>query len=218
MSYSLIAHVTAAAGASSAINTTGADFLVCVVAAFNADFAAPSDSKSNIWTPGTTAQDGGGSGEIGVFFSQTGNFGSGHTFTPQGSFAAGCFAAFSGSVATPHDQFAQALGQQAGSVTPSVDDEMLIAGYGDLFTPSSVAINGGFTAIDCVAFASGTNYAVTMAYLVQTAKAAANPTWSDATAGAGSCIATFKGTAGGGGGGSNWGPSLFSQTWNRIVQ
>lgn len=196
-----IAHVTAAAGPSSAINTLGADLLVCVVTAFNADLGTPSDSKSNIWLPATTAQDGGGSGLIKIFYSQGGSFGSGHTFTPAGSFAAGCFAAFSGSVSSPLDQFSQALGQQAGSVTPSDDNQLLIAGYGDLFTSSSISINGGFAPIDCVAISGGSNYAITMAFLVQSAKTAANPTWSDATADTGSCIATFKGTAYGGGGG-----------------
>ncbi len=69
---------------------------------------------------------------------------------------------------------------QPGSITPSQSNSLIVTGIG-LATGDGGAlssINSGFTISDEVQFSSGVNYGGAMAYFVQGAAAAINPTWS----------------------------------------
>jgi hypothetical protein len=86
-----------------------------------------------------------------------------------------------------------------GSVTPSTNGQLLIAGLGnDSPFAGDASINGGFSVIDQDALVGGTNYGGACAYLIQGAAAAANPawTWGNSTGLSAATIATFKALAG----------------------
>src|SRR4051812_9792279 len=96
------AHVTEGSGAnggtSGAIDTSGANFLVAVVASYSVGDTTVTDSKSNTWTQ-LTARD-----EINttlvrnrIWYAKNATVGSGHTFSDavSSSFPSICVAAFS---------------------------------------------------------------------------------------------------------------------------
>lgn len=189
----------AGAGTSSAINTTGADFLVAVIS--GAIGPAISDSKGNTWHE-LTMQIGSFSSETSIWYAYNPTVGSGHTFTASGEFPGMCVAAFSGRL-TSGDPFDVENGavegpspRQAGSVTPSQDGELLIAGLGG--TPSPISIDSGFTIAESMNLTGGVNYGCVLAYLEQGTAGALNPSWTFSGSGA-AVIATFKAAAGGGG-------------------
>jgi hypothetical protein len=214
MAYSLIAHVEAKNDAShvdsSAIDTSGADLLVFVLADYRAvAVGTVSDSKSNTWTQALTYNDGSAS-RVTLYYSRPTTVGSGHIFSyttsPTLSYPSICIAAFSGSVASPLDQSAGnttagATSLAPGSVTPTETNELIVAAlsWGDAI--NTVAMTG-YTVYqqnyDTLVGSLGSG----LGWKVQTSISAENPTWtwgSSAHASAG--IATFK-AAGGGGGGS----------------
>jgi hypothetical protein len=187
---------------SNAIDTTGANLIVVSVGFYNGTSPTPTltDSKSNTWS-GLTARVG-GSITNRLFYCFGGTVGSGHTFTLSDAsiFPGMCVAAFSGSVSSPIDQengagSASGSTQAPGSVTPSENNELIIAGLGhDDNSAGAVSINGGFTAITS-AWLTGNAEGCGLAYLIQTTATAANPTWdvtNSAAAGIAASIATFK--------------------------
>lgn len=208
MAYSLIANTHAANTDSgvttSAIDTTGANLLVVATGSYQAaTIPTLTDSKSNSWT-GLPAQEVSGDSRVRVYYCAGATVGSGHTFSFNGSvtYPAICVAAWAGArTPTPDDQQngTNASGVnsvQPGSVTPGESNELLITAfsYGAAITPS---INGGFSISDSQQFTSSQNFGVSLAYLVQTAAAAANPTWSwsDGTRSVAVTIHTFKAEA-----------------------
>lgn len=211
MAYSLVNHVEAAlgvnGGTTGAIDTTGASFLVLAVGWYVGGTApSVSDSKSNTWVP-LTQQSFGGVSSSRLYYSIAPTVGSGHTFTASGSssYSSICVLAFSGSHASPYDQEngsgATSSTIQAGSLTPSEDNCLVVAGVCPSDGSGNISINGGFTEYDII-WVIGNNEGCGIGYLIQTTAAAANPTWTmDASSAVTATIATFKAAAGGGGGG-----------------
>lgn len=219
-----IAHVVstsatfgASSGGTSAIDTTGADLLVVVVSSYYGA-AAPTltDSKSNTWT---VAQNFDGSGAAGnrlrMYYCLGGTVGSGHTVTCtiSGAYGSIAFAAYSGvlsSAALDQGAITGSAGLtsiQAGSVTPTEGNEIVIAGLGYETASATASIDGGFTKRVNDNPQSGVSYGVALGDLIQTTATAANPTWSWTGAGeASAVIATFKSAGGGGGGGGSIAP------------
>lgn len=206
-----IAHVASAiAGASSPLNTvttagvnaSGANFSVIGASWYNAGGLGSftvSDSNANVYTP-LTQQIGNTVQYARLWYSQGGVYGSGMTFTAAGDVT--CFpsvygAAFSGVHASPFDAengntTSSATSLSCGSVTPS-EDNCLIVAFGGLYTASGISIDQGFTALT-QNYGAGTNLAAGGGYLIETAAAAKNPTWSWTTAErAAAVIAVFKG-------------------------
>lgn len=173
----------------SAIDTSTANFLVAVTG--SSDGTAPvSDSKTGSWTP-RTIYDGSHSPMVRIWFATNPTVGAGHTFTVTASskFPTLCIAAFSGVDTTaPYDgnengAYTSAVTTaQAGSITPSLAGELVIAGLAWDSGFAASGINGGFTITDQFPLVGGLAYGGALAYLIQTSAAAANPTWTIASA------------------------------------
>lgn len=189
-----------------AIDTTGANLIVLAVSSYAATSEPTiSDSKSNTWSQLTIRS--AGDTRFRLFYCAGPTVGSGHTFTVSPSagnpYQSFCVGAFSGAAAsTPFDQQngATATGTSlaTGSVTPSEDNELVIAGL-NFAAVNTISVNGGFTISDQINYSASVRFGSAMAYLIQTSLAAANPSfsWSTSTAAAAG-IATFKAAAGGG--------------------
>jgi hypothetical protein len=191
-------------GASAAIDTTGADFLVAIAGGL-ANVIAPTDSKSNTWTE-IRDEVGDFSGDMAIYYVANPTVGSGHTFTPTGSFNSICIAAFSGLSSSPLDQqngrTASTGDYTAGSITPSQSDCLIIAGIGGS-NGTSHNIGSGFTITNQNDSLTSVTYDSALAYLIQTSAGAVNPAWTlDTFASEGVVLVSFKPT--GGGGGATW--------------
>lgn len=197
MAIALVANTYSTGAASSAIDTTGATLLVAVCSGFIGSTPNLTDSKSNTWT-GLTIR--GGGSLVKIYYVANPTVGTNHTFDPSGTNPSCTVAAFSGVVTTsPFDQENGNTGSggsvSTGSVTPSEDNELVIAGV--TFYPAGVvSINGGFTITDQVNYVLGAEMGSGLAYLIQTSVAAANPAWSHSGfTDAAVAIATFKAAA-----------------------
>lgn len=194
-----------------AIDTTGADCIFAAVG-YYAGGSGPtmSDSKTNSWSSIRTRVNNNIVNRL--YRCLPSSVGTGHTFTFSGTgvYPAISILAFSGvKQTTPDDQFSDAIASSAsvistGSITPSEDNEVLIACVGvdhGSTGPIPNAIDGGFTLGDCIAISSGACEGVGIGYLIQTSVAAANPqfTISDSSAYLAAIIASIFSAAGGGG-------------------
>lgn len=190
-----------------AIDTSGATLLVALVNHYTGGGggAILSDSKGNTWV-GLTAQSVPTvSTSVRLYYAANPTVGTGHTFTATGTFSFPFVAAqaFSGALTvSPFDQqngntSSGATNLTTGSVTPSENDELLIAGLGfqDAIGTATPTIDLSFTRTNSLdRIVEGLGGAI--AYLVQTTAAAANPTWSWVTSRpACTVIATFKAAA-----------------------
>lgn len=228
-----IAHVgyVAASGASTfttaALDTSGADLLTVAVTEFAVAGAVLTDSKSNTWRART---------ELAtttpfkvIYDAKNATVGSGHTFTLTGAtiFAVLQADAWSGSDLTePFDQQnataaaggTMTSGFQPGSVTPTTNDQLVLSGLS--WDTNGIAITSvtGMVDLQQVAFTGGNNFGGARDYVIQTTAGAINPAWNGTglagTSGNG-VIATYKASAGGGGG--TWGPLLGGEN-NRLVR
>ena len=196
---------------SSAIDTTGADFLAVLVADYrdvSAAGSAVTDSKSNSYT-GLTREGFAAITAPQWFYVANPTVGSGHTFTATALTGANypsiCVFAFSGVATTsPFDQegvigtlqeVLSGTSLQAETVTPTEDNELVLVGlaFNATNTPS---INGGFSTPIQQQYGAGANFGSAASYLVQTTAAATSPTWTWSTStDAAVATATFKAQA-----------------------
>lgn len=188
-------------GTTTGINTTGADLLVAMIASY-----APGGSgtlsdlvggNSNTWVP-LTAQTGAiVKGQF--FYAKNATVGSGHTFTFTGSgvYPSISVMAFSGSDLTaPFDQEngANTAGSSiaTGNVTPSTNNQIIVAASGFNQPGVTMSIDSGFTGL-VQTTASGSVEGNAMAYLIQTTAGSVNPTLTPSSVSSLSAvIATFK--------------------------
>lgn len=175
---------------STAIDTTGATLIIVYASQYQSDGVTLTDSKSNTLnaltdTGGTTSSFHGRMwyawGSISV--------GSGHTFTLSRYSGTGLFGAFictlalSGAMTASDPLDGSDVSNensgttiQTGSISPSVDNEIVVTGLSTESTLNVPTINSGFTV---QATTTGTDHQVGgIAYLIQTTKAAVNPTWT----------------------------------------
>lgn len=218
MTISFLVNPTAVGGAAGAttagIDTTGADFFALVASWYSgvSTNVTISDSKSNTWN-GLTQSTSSGPFKCQIFWCKPTSVGAGHTFTVSAasSFSSISVAAFAGVTTSPADQQNGAtVGSggatiSTGSVTPSENNELLIAGlvWGD--NAATISVSGGFTipTNGTKNWTTSTNEGCSLAYLIQTTAIAANPQWtasSNFSVAAAARIATFKAAATGGGG------------------
>lgn len=166
------------------IDTTGADLLIAVVVSLTGQTPTLSDNKSGVWTPRTAQSS--VSAKVQIYDCIPTSVGSGHNFTAAGSavYPTLCILSLSGArQVTPFDAQNGAhqdagTTQATGSVSPSDDNELIIAALGAGATAAS--IDSSFTLSQSEPFngaGSGT-FAGGLAYLIQTAKGAVNPTWT----------------------------------------
>lgn len=209
-----IAYVTSAkqgatnGATTSSVDTTGANFFAFALANYIVGDTSGtffSDSKSNTWTKLTTRNSSESRSRIAYAYNATA--GSGHTFTYDSfsnNYSGIVIGGFSG-VLTSGDPFDQENGSTTegatslatGSVTPSENNELVIAAWGFRSDPGGTpSLNGGFTLIDYQVWNSSW-FGCALGYLIQTTATAANPTasWTN-TVQAAASIATFKAAAG----------------------
>lgn len=181
----------------SAIDTTGADFIVLGCLQYSTH-SAPTDNKSNTWIELTLHGDGASTNNW-IAYCQNPTVGSGHTFTLGPQYACIAVAAFSGSKATPFDVENGAGGTSTtlstGSITPSENNELLIFTDGNLNStngPQTVSVG---TLLDQLNRPTGP--AIALAYEIQTTATARNPTfsWGGASVLVAGSIASFKAAA-----------------------
>lgn len=191
-----------------AVDTTGANGIVCAVADFTSPAATISDSKSNTYT-GLTRQDA-GAPAIRLYYVANPTVGSGHTFTASNtdSFPSIACLALSGTNTTTFydgtengavDNTASSQSIQPGSVTPSEDNTIVVTAFGVYSSGTGHTINGSYTIEETVTFGPGEHIGVVLAYWIQTTATATNPTWSWTTNDyAATVIAPFRSSGGGG--------------------
>lgn len=195
-------------GTTPAIDTTGANFLVVMMAWGGT--ATLSDNKGNTFTAGTQYSS---TAKGQLFYCANATVGTGHTFTITGaSTASSIVAAAFSDVATSSTLDDQTGGSSSGTSctfgaankTPSVDNCLIINGHtGEAPAWTGLTAGSGWTQIDNNPFASGTNYGSSMLYKVQTTatqllSSQVTETWTGST----SFITTsiiFKPLVGGGG-------------------
>ena len=201
MALTLIASV-AGDGTTSAINTTGADLIVLVVAGGSFTLTA-TDSKSNTWT-GLTQRHHTSDNDGRLLYCYAPTVGSGHTFTAPHTYETVAVLAFSGAKTSPFDTENGNIGSSplsTGSITPSEDNCVVVAGFGLGGNCNTFSIDGSFTGLTSNTAVSGSTYGAAIAYLIQTTAAAANPALTYSGGGGGNAmIASFKAASGGGGG------------------
>lgn len=216
MAIGIIAHTSAGASSpgtsvtTSAVDTTGASFIGVVVADLgNATVTSLTDSKGNTWTARTAYPV--TNSRTRIYYCANPTVGTGHTFTATStsgtSFPALAIIALSVTdTSAPYDvengnAAVNVANIAPGSITPSANNEIVIAGMSTVTAQSGLSVNGGFTLLENVAFLSSNHVSCQLAYLIQTTAAAANPTfsWTLSSANSSVAIASFKAASGGGG-------------------
>jgi hypothetical protein len=189
-----------------AVDTTGATGIILALADFTSPAADVSDSNGNTYV-GLTRQDA-TAPAIRLFYVANPTVGSGHTFSASnsGSFPSIAVLALSGThTSTFYDGSENGATNstiesiQPGSVTPSVDNCLVVTALGVYSNAASHSINGSYTIEETVSFGPGEHIGVVLAYWLQTTATATNPTWSWTNTDYGaSVIAPFRAEAGGG--------------------
>lgn len=210
MSWSPVAHGVGSSTDSNgfttgSIDTTGCGFLIVgVVLGGGVSTGTLTDSKSNTWTALTQATGGFSDRFSQLFYCENPTVGSGHTFSISGTanFPSLFIAGFSGGATSSsfdvqnNNPGGVSSSVTTGSVTPSVDNELLVAmlNFDVTDTPT---IDSGFTILDTINSGSFGHTNGQMAYLIETTATAKNPTfsWTNASRGMG-VIATFKAAGG----------------------
>lgn len=204
-------------GTSSGINTTGADTIFLSVAYQGTASPSVSDSNGNTWT--LIRQHNNGFDKWNELYRSAGgaaSVGSGHTFTV--TLTTGVIGiavtAFAGGATSSIDDVENSAGAvftatiQPGSITPSAANTLIITGIGNSDTGNDPsAIGSSFTVAAHVASDAGAvGFGCGIAYLVQGAAAAVNPTWTISASSTHviATIANFNAAAGGGGGGTTY--------------
>lgn len=174
----------AGAGATSAIDTTGANLIVAVVSQYDGSAPSITDNKGNVYSLAINST---GIAPLGVLYCANPVVGAGHTFTNIRSASSICVAAFSGANVAPLGAANFASGSSASPITPSQDITLLIAGavYGSSFWPvSEPSVSDGFSIVQAQAGAPGSWVGCAMAKLIQETAASVDPTWSGPSPGA----------------------------------
>ncbi len=182
----LVAHTAAGSVAGNDITTppiatTGASLLVAMVTD-QGPAPALTDSKGNTWTALTLPSSPAQKGQL--FYVKTPTVGSGHTFSTNvgaGAVPAVAVAAFSGTagLAADLDTASATTGMsiQPGSGTPAHANEVIVTGMSSSGTDAD-SIDSGFTITDQLPLLGFAHFGIALAYLIQGAAAAVNPTWS----------------------------------------
>ena len=193
------AATSSSATAITAFNTTGSTNLIVIVIGTETNSTTLTDSNTNTWTLIRT--DSTTSDFLKTYYCFNPVLSSTHSFavTSVSGFPAIAIAGFSGVAVSPLDQ-QNGFGNtgvtsiRPGSITPSINGCLVISGmmtdFGSTF-PTAV-IDSGFTVTDYIPL-SGSSVGTGLAYLLQGAAAAVNPTWSNFAPGhAVASIVSFK--------------------------
>ena len=182
-----VIYANTTSGTSAAIDTTGATLIV--IAAHNNPTIT--DSKSNTWLPLTDQTS---APEHRLFYAVNPTVGTGHTFSIN-AWARIVVTAWSGAdTVQPFDEQNGTSGGavspvQPGSITPSLDGELVVAGASLINQVSNFTVSG-YTVINSPQ--GGGPEGCSLAYAVQTTATATNPLWANNDTNVGSLtIASF---------------------------
>jgi hypothetical protein len=160
-----------------AIDTRGADLIVVSASFLFGGTNAITDSQGNTWTPLVSIASVTGNQ---MFYCHNPNTSASHTFTltTTAYYPALAAAAFSGSASLARDQDADGnavtgYSVQPGSITPAVDDCLVVSGLAFWFS-SSITIDSGFSS----PILAGGSVGAAIAYQIQTSATPADPKWS----------------------------------------
>ncbi len=173
------------------IDSSGANFIACVTN--NSDTTvirqlAPTDSKSNTWTP-ITGQNYGPNINEQPYYAKNAVVGTSHTFsvvglstTAQLSIACAAFSNINPSspldVQAGTNTWSGGTTRQFGSVTPSNTNSLVLSFAQTQSGQSDISsVGSGFTISDNIGSTSFIN-STAIAYLIETSIAAQNPTWT----------------------------------------
>lgn len=194
---------------SSAMDSTGADFIAVAVGAFAAKFQnVVTDNKGNEFFPMTRSSQGNAPAIIYYCFNPT--VGASHTFsyTEPNTFPSITAIAFSGVGYVESQSWNSGTSNtvSTGSATATVDGSLfVVAGCAQGGTFSS--ISGSFTLENSNAYSANVSMGSCMAYKIQTTAASENPTLTNSVSAAISAsIACFNPRQAAGGGGSTFHP------------
>jgi hypothetical protein len=194
------------------IDTTSADTCFAGVSRLTGDTVTLTDPpKNNTWTLIRTQADSGGGGLVSTDLYRTNTpatVGTGHTFTLSGgTFAAVAVTCFAGGATSAIDDQENSAGGGGGastistaSITPSVNDTIVITSIVSSDGTDMSSIDGGFTLPAAAHVSStGSNFSAGLAFLVQTTATPANPQWtlSGGATYIAATIASFKTAAAG---------------------
>lgn len=197
----------AALSGAASMDTTGANFLVALVAEFGSTRSNVTDSKNaGNWTNLSAFGLGGSYGCHIAYRYNPGSVGAGHTIsTDQANFPAVAWMAFSGlaTASDPYDATAGTAGantadsgatSKPGSLTATTANSLYFSGYCNTQTSTGTSTPTGFsTPVDVASALEGA-----AAYIVSSS--AQNPTWTHSSSGATySTMAIFAPPAAGGG-------------------
>ncbi len=217
MAITFVDSVSAGAAASTdasittaSMDTTGANLIVVGANWYgfgSASSVRPTDSNGNQYLPLTSHGHAVTDVAHRLWYCQSPTVGAGHTFTLSytsggGSHLSLTVAAFAGAHVSPYDlqengtETGSAATIQPGSITPTEANCLVITSLGN-FNDATFSIDGGFTIVETVAQVAAAHMGGSLAYLIQTSAAAANPTW-DPTPNTGMAvvIASFKSASG----------------------
>lgn len=211
----------AGSGTSAAIDTTGATLIViALINVFAPDAVA--DSQVNTWVP-LTGIFPGSSRVLQAFYCIAPSTSAAHTFSGGNAAAAIAVAAFSNTPGSDSPSESAGAGSggttvQPGTLTPGAANNLMIAYMGG-DADTSIAVNGVFAIAAQSLDVPSTHEGIAIAYVIQTAATAQNPTWTVGSNGAviAAGMAEFI-ENGGGGGATNWGSWIVGNNWNRMVQ
>ena len=169
---------------SGAFNSLTATLIVIALSYDAANVPVLSDSQTNSWTPLTVRSNGAGAATR-LYYSANPSTSATHTATVSGSgitsgIAIACFSGLPGTTDQENGASGNANSLATGSVTPTQADELIITSLVKDHNETP-AIGGGFTIAGTGAYVPGSNFMSSIAYLIQTTAAAANPSWSCAT-------------------------------------
>lgn len=185
---------------SPSFNGTGADLIVLVGAAIVGTSGWAADSSSNVYSYATAQAANVPQCQIAYVHNPTVTTSmTVEIISADQHFSPLAYYVFSGSIASGavFDVENGSSTTQPGSITPSQNNSLLIAGIGDENSGGD-SVNSGFTGLVQTPLVGGTSYGMAAAYLVQVTAAAINPTWTSTGGLASNVIAAFKPAAGGG--------------------
>lgn len=176
-------------GTSSAVDSTGTNFIAFAITIAITKTPVVSDSYGNTWSLVLSKYAPDAGTILYTCFNPT--VGPGHTFTVAGSpapiFASGTVSLFEKGTTATGDVSSSAsntstINIQPGSITPSQNFEIIITSLANIGQAGSTAsINSGFTLLGQQT-CSASYYANALAYKYQLVAAAENPTWTNNTA------------------------------------
>lgn len=196
------------------IDTTGADLLVAVGTRYQVQPPVLSDTYNNIWSVAVNKDcttNPGNEISVTLYYVHKPIVGANHGFTWGAGSLYGVLSilAFKGSA--PNDPVLDQTNSyeigsgvssiQAGVITPSRSNELIVAGFVQMVDGAGVGTQGPIVSIDSL-FTLTAHYPLNggiyfggfSAYLLQTAVKSSNPSWSwlDVTGGGAAVIASFK--------------------------